>query len=174
MHQRQPIARRPRPTTANTTEPALISKRHRSGIDICLQVRGAPCGPHDVGMSKVVERGLARCPRCVSVADYVFIETGPSGALRYEVRCRKCGECYGEDSRPLTLPPAVVAAEPPIEWPPDREPVPERDWRSEVRERVSVAVRVGRSEVDDVARRTLTWVLEQRLRRSGRVDHTGG
>ncbi|GAB3220070.1 hypothetical protein GCM10027535_16700 [Mycolicibacterium hippocampi] len=108
------------------------------------------------------------------MADYVFIETGPSGALRYEVRCRKCGECYGEDSRPLTLPPAVVAAEPPIEWPPDREPVPERDWRSEVRERVSVAVRVGRSEVDDVARRTLTWVLEQRLRRSGRVDHTGG
>ncbi len=33
------------------------------------------CGPHDIGVSMVVERGLARCPRCVAVADYVFVET---------------------------------------------------------------------------------------------------
>ena len=60
----------------------------------------------------VVERGLARCPRCVSVADYAFIEY-PRG-MRYEVRCRKCGECYEEESRPSAALAPVPAPEPPI------------------------------------------------------------
>ncbi|MBJ7339408.1 hypothetical protein [Mycolicibacterium sp.] len=46
-------------------------------------------------MSVVVERGLARCPRCVAVADYTFVESGPN-SLRYEVRCARCGEDYCE------------------------------------------------------------------------------
>lgn len=46
-------------------------------------------------MSVVVERGLARCPRCVAVADYTFIESGPN-SVRYEVHCGKCGEAYRE------------------------------------------------------------------------------
>lgn len=51
-------------------------------------------------MSVVVERGLARCPRCVAVADYTFVESGPN-AVRYEVRCRKCGEAYTEVNTPV-------------------------------------------------------------------------
>jgi hypothetical protein len=46
-------------------------------------------------VSVVVERGLARCPRCVAVADYSFIESGPN-SLRYEVHCGRCGEAYCE------------------------------------------------------------------------------
>ena len=46
-------------------------------------------------MSVVVERGLARCPRCVAVADYAFVESGPN-SVRYEVTCAKCGEAYCE------------------------------------------------------------------------------
>lgn len=46
-------------------------------------------------MELVVERGKARCPRCVAVADYSFIELGPS-LLRYEVNCGGCGETYRE------------------------------------------------------------------------------
>jgi hypothetical protein len=51
-------------------------------------------------MSVVVERGLARCPRCVAVADYTFVESGPN-SVRYEVHCRKCGEAYCEVHTPL-------------------------------------------------------------------------
>ena len=51
-------------------------------------------------MSVVVERGLARCPRCVAVADYTFVESGPN-SLRYEVHCGRCGEAYCEVHRPL-------------------------------------------------------------------------
>ena len=146
----------------------------------------------------VVERGLARCPRCVSVADYVFIETatgraGDRGAgLRYEVRCRKCGECYGEDSRPIPNLPATVA-EPPISWPRDREPVEPRDWRREIRgvlsaaaqqgreaaqrggvvaQRGRVAAQRGRDEIDGVVRRTRLFVQERRSRQKD--DQTGG
>lgn len=119
----------------------------------------------------VVERGLARCPRCVSVADYVFIETAPGrefGRLRYEVHCRKCGERYGEDS----LPQATVVAEPPMVWPPDRGPVEVRDWRDELRGRLAAVVKRGRSEIDVLARRTRSWIDD---RRSGRKDdQTGG
>ncbi|MDZ5086726.1 MULTISPECIES: hypothetical protein [Mycobacteriaceae] len=110
-------------------------------------------------MSMVVERGLARCPRCVSMADYVFIETvtdDASPVTRYEVRCRKCGECYGEESQPLTYPPVSGAVEPPIVWPRDQEPVPPRDWRQELRERVDragrVTTRVGKEAADTAER----------------------
>ena len=122
-------------------------------------------------VSMVVERGLARCPRCVSMADYVFIETvtdDASPVTRYEVRCRKCGECYGEDSQPLTYPPVSVAVEPPIVWPRDQEPVPPRDWRQELREHVDragrVTTRVGKEAADTAERwgghaagRVRTW-----------------
>lgn len=64
-------------------------------------------------MELVVERGKARCPRCVAVADYSFIELGPS-LLRYEVNCRGCGETYRERLGPVT-PRAVAVIE---EWVP--------------------------------------------------------
>ncbi len=51
-------------------------------------------------MSVVVERGLARCPRCVAVADYAFVESGPN-SVRYEVNCGKCGEAYCEVHTPV-------------------------------------------------------------------------
>lgn len=46
-------------------------------------------------MSVVVERGSARCPRCVAVADYAFIESDLD-VVRYEVHCHSCGEVYSE------------------------------------------------------------------------------
>ena len=51
-------------------------------------------------MSVVVERGLARCPRCVAVADYAFVESGPN-SMRYEVNCGRCGEAYCEVHSPV-------------------------------------------------------------------------
>ncbi|BBZ31036.1 hypothetical protein MMAD_53310 [Mycolicibacterium madagascariense] len=51
-------------------------------------------------MSVVVERGLARCPRCVAVADYAFVESGPN-SVRYEVHCARCGEDYCEVHAPM-------------------------------------------------------------------------
>jgi hypothetical protein len=52
-------------------------------------------------VSVVVERGLARCPRCVAVADYAFVESGPN-SVRYEVHCGKCGQAYREVHTPVT------------------------------------------------------------------------
>ncbi|MDP9165772.1 MAG: hypothetical protein M3O32_06890 [Actinomycetota bacterium] len=52
-------------------------------------------------MSVVVERGLARCPRCVAVAAYAFVESGPN-SVRYEVNCGKCGQAYCEVHTPVT------------------------------------------------------------------------
>lgn len=46
-------------------------------------------------MNSVVERGAARCPRCMAVAEYRFLE-GESGSLRYEVTCRPCGNVHQE------------------------------------------------------------------------------
>ncbi len=46
-------------------------------------------------MGVVVERGSARCPHCVAVADYTFIESGLN-VVRYEVNCHSCGEVYSE------------------------------------------------------------------------------
>jgi hypothetical protein len=122
----------------------------------------------------VVERGLARCPRCVTVADYVFIES-ESGAMRYEVHCRKCGERYGEKSLPWAPPPRVGSA-PPIQWPPDCEPAPRPDWRREVRQRLTVSARRGgvvlaalRAHAHHAARSARTQVRALRGK-----DQTGG
>lgn len=113
----------------------------------------------------------------MAVADYVFIESEPHGT-RYEVRCRKCGECYTEDSRPGA---SLMAAleESLIQWPPDCEPVPPRDWRDEVRTKLSHARQRGRTEIDVMGRRaqqvvehTRMWVSERRSAR--KVDQTGG
>ena len=56
-----------------------------------------PPGGLTLADMKVVERGLARCPRCVAVADYSFVECGPN-SIRYEVKCKRCGEAYSEES----------------------------------------------------------------------------
>lgn len=69
-------------------------------------------------MSVVVERGLARCPRCVAVADYTFVESGPN-SLRYEVHCGKCGEAYCEVHNPVVpgftaVSDALVVIPPPV------------------------------------------------------------
>jgi hypothetical protein len=66
-------------------------------------------------MNVVVERGLARCPRCAATADYCFTECGIE-TIRYEVACRLCGELYCEEnstspmtfSAPSFLPPIPV------------------------------------------------------------------
>lgn len=46
-------------------------------------------------MNVVVERGVARCPHCVAVAEYSFTECG-SDYIRYEIRCPRCSEVYIE------------------------------------------------------------------------------
>ena len=75
-------------------------------------------------MSVVVERGLARCPRCVAVADYTFVESGPN-SVRYEVHCGKCGEAYCEVHTPVTpdfaaAVEALVVSPPPFRRRPSR------------------------------------------------------
>lgn len=73
-------------------------------------------------MSVVVERGSARCPHCVAVADYTFIES-ELDMVRYEVHCHSCGEVYSEESSlapampvernlPVPLPPPVAPSAP--------------------------------------------------------------
>ena len=108
------------------------------------------------------------------MADYVFIEYG-TNVVRYEVRCRKCGERYAEDTGP-SAPSELVLAEPSLAWPPDLEPVPPRDWRAELRGHLSVAAQRGRTAAQlsraglgEAGRRahgwgehTLTWVRERR------------
>jgi hypothetical protein len=77
-------------------------------------------------MSVVVERGSARCPRCVAVADYAFIES-ELNVVRYEVHCRACGEVYSEVN--FLVPPGVPADRvvPVLPPPPDiRQPA---SWR---------------------------------------------
>lgn len=59
-------------------------------------------------MELVVERGKARCPRCVAVADYSFVELGPD-LLRYEVNCAGCGEAHRERLGPVPAPAGVLA-----------------------------------------------------------------
>ena len=46
-------------------------------------------------MNVVVERGKARCPRCVAVAEYSFTECDVDH-VRYEIRCPRCHEVYVE------------------------------------------------------------------------------
>ena len=58
-------------------------------------------------MSIVVERGSARCPRCMVLTDYCFYE-GDDGQLRYEVACQPCGHVHSEEcSAPLANEPAA-------------------------------------------------------------------
>lgn len=71
-------------------------------------------------MSVVVERGLARCPRCVAVADYTFVESGPN-SLRYEVHCGRCGEAYCEVHTPVA-PDFTAAVEALVVCPPAAPP----------------------------------------------------
>jgi hypothetical protein len=87
-------------------------------------------------MSVVVERGLARCPRCVAVADYTFVESGPN-SLRYEVNCGKCGEAYCEVHTPVA-PDFTTAVDALVVLPP---PVPSSVF--EVRKRQAVAWLTG-------------------------------
>jgi hypothetical protein len=53
-------------------------------------------------MSVVVERGSARCPRCMVVVDYHFYESA-DGSFRYEVTCGACVNVYSEVSSPPSL-----------------------------------------------------------------------
>lgn len=88
-------------------------------------------------MSVVVERGLARCPRCVAVADYTFVEAGPN-SVRYEVHCRKCGEAYCEVHTPLA-PDFTAAVDALVVQPP---PVPPTTFEKGRRRAVAVLVDV--------------------------------
>lgn len=57
-------------------------------------------------MSMLVEKGSARCPRCMAVADYRFYENDDD--LLYEVSCQPCGNVYSEVcSPPLVDTPAA-------------------------------------------------------------------
>lgn len=86
-------------------------------------------------MEMVVERGLARCPRCVAVADYFFVELSPN-LLRYEVDCGSCGEVYREEHGPV--PPQFGGLAATDAWLPEAPVVP-------MRERVQVWVDATRS-----------------------------
>jgi hypothetical protein len=128
-------------------------------------------------VSKVVERGLTRCPRCVTTADYAFIEAD-FAVTHYEVRCRSCGEVYSENSASWSL---SVARddEPSMWWPPDCEPVPARDWRRELRSWLDNSATQGRQVAETIGSRARAWAglarveLTERLR-SVRNGQTGG
>lgn len=78
-------------------ESRLRSERASTWDDL---VRSATGDPTMYSMEFVVERGKARCPRCVAVAEYAFVELGPN-LLRYEVNCGGCGEVYRERLGPV-------------------------------------------------------------------------
>ena len=42
-----------------------------------------------------VERGHARCPRCMAWAEYQFLDRGDN-KIEYEVRCAACGNVHSE------------------------------------------------------------------------------
>jgi hypothetical protein len=74
----------------------VISVAHRIRIDGSTVGASAVRGPDHCVMNVVVERGVARCPRCAATADYCFTECG-ADAIRYEISCRHCGEQYREE-----------------------------------------------------------------------------
>lgn len=76
-------------------------------------------------MSVVVERGSARCPHCVAVADYTFVESEVD-MVRYEVHCHSCGEVYSEESS--LAPPLPVERVLPM--PPLPPPARRSSWRT--------------------------------------------
>jgi hypothetical protein len=102
-------------------------------------------------MSVVVERGSARCPHCVAVADYTFVES-ELDMVRYEVHCHSCGEVYSEES---SLAPAMplerILPVPPL--PPVAAPA---SWRrhltsfGRVAERLRARVRAGATGAADM------------------------
>jgi hypothetical protein len=71
-------------------------------------IRSAIGGSTMLSMELVIERGQARCPYCVAVAAYSFVELGPN-LLRYEVNCKGCGEIYRERVGPVPPKLGVVA-----------------------------------------------------------------
>lgn len=106
-------------------------------------------------MSVVVERGLARCPRCVAVADYTFVESGPN-SLRYEVRCKRCGQAYCEVHTPV-VPDFSAAADAlairaPVVAPP----------AAPYRQRMTGALAAGRSRMSRDVGRATTWLAAKR------------
>ena len=52
-------------------------------------------------MSAIVEKGAARCPRCMALAEYRFRESD-AGLLRYEVSCDSCGHDHVEVCTPAS------------------------------------------------------------------------
>jgi hypothetical protein len=42
-----------------------------------------------------VERGRARCPRCMQLAEYQFLDRG-NDTLEYQVQCSSCGNVHSE------------------------------------------------------------------------------
>jgi len=100
-------------------------------------------------MELVVERGKARCPRCIAVADYAFVELG-SGLLRYEVSCHGCGERYREKLGPVAPSAGVLATVdlcPPV---PSAPAVP-------VRDRLQIWAETARSAWNALWERRNTW-----------------
>jgi hypothetical protein len=79
-------------------------------------------------MGVVVERGSTRCPHCVAIADYAFIEGEPD-VVRYEVHCRSCGETYTEVNSlaPPESAERVMPLLPPLPTPQTRQ---HASWRS--------------------------------------------
>jgi hypothetical protein len=71
-------------------------------------IRSVAGGSTMFPMELVIERGQARCPYCVAVAAYSFVELGPN-LLRYEVNCKGCGETYRERVGPVPPKLGVVA-----------------------------------------------------------------
>lgn len=89
----------------------------------------------------VIERGQARCPFCVAVAEYRFIERERS-LIRYEVHCHRCGERYREKvgAAVRQLPAVVEPWSPAVQTP----EVP-------VRQRLRAAAVVGRERAAALA-----------------------
>jgi hypothetical protein len=106
----------------------------------------------------------------VTVADYVFIESEADG-MRYEVHCRRCGERHQERSVPWAPPPRA-GSEGEIQWPPDREPTPPRDWRTDVIRRVTVSAQRGKAGFDLLRYHTRTTY--ERARNELRTRRAGG
>lgn len=88
-------------------------------------------------MSVVVERGSARCPHCVAVADYTFVESDVD-MVRYEVHCHSCGEVYSEES---SLAPRVPV-ERILPMPPLPPTAPRASWRGRLASLGGVAGRL--------------------------------
>lgn len=53
-------------------------------------------------MDMAVERGHARCPRCMAWAEYQILERGDD-RLEYQVRCDACGNLHSEVTAVSTM-----------------------------------------------------------------------